>query len=106
MNDLPPYTHAEILRNIRDLQTNVRVLRDSTHVKNGYMGFELTGSILAELHTAISKNRDRDQIIEWLKRADKAIALTGAGDVAPAVELARASFQAMMEELENPAGLT
>lgn len=101
MADLPPHTHAEILRNIRDLQTNVRVLRDSVQKKTGYSGFERTANILAELHAAISKNRDRDQILAWLKRAYGAMAQTSGGDVAPAVELAQASFQAMAEELQK-----
>lgn len=101
MADVPPHMHAQILRNIRDLQTNVRVLRDSIQVKTGYMGFELAANILAELHAAIAGNRDRNQILAWLKQADDAIALMGGGDVAPAVEVARAAFQAMAEDLER-----
>lgn len=102
MPEIAPQHQATILQAVRQLHADVRALRDSTEVKNGYLGFEYTEATLGNLHAAIAGSRDRDQIVLWLKGAQTQIALTGGGDVGPAADSARKALKDMQEVLESP----
>lgn len=93
-----------MLSAIRRLQAAVRTLRASTQIKKGYLGFDLAENTLGRLYDAVSKTRSRDQIASWIKETNEQMALTGGGDVAPAVKQAHVEFNSMLSVLaELPA---
>jgi len=104
MPEISPQNHAAVLRTVRQLQADLRALRDSTGIEKGYMGFEFTEATLSGLHEAIAGSRDCGQIVSWLKKAEAAVTLTGGGAVAPAVDNIRKELKAMRDTLENPIG--
>lgn len=103
MADISPQAHADILRAIREAQADVRALRANTKVQQGYVGFDLAESTLAACHEAVSGVRDRAAIATMLKKAVAALALTGGGAVAPAIQRTLATLEAITNELEGQA---
>jgi hypothetical protein len=100
MPDLTFLVHHQILSAVRDVQGKARALRANSQPRTGYIGFDLAESTLAGLHEAITRSRDRDQIVAWLKKAVAHLKLTVDGEVSPAVEQAQQTFKALWERLE------
>jgi hypothetical protein len=101
MPAIAPQSHHRVLNAIQEIQAEVRGLRSSTKPMTGYMGFDLTESILGALHDAVAKTTDRDLIVRFLKTAVGASTETGGGEVRPAVDRARKEFKVIWEELEK-----
>jgi hypothetical protein len=106
MAEIAPQVQNRILSAVNDARRRVRELLDSSRPKNGYMGFDLADSVLAELHEAIAKSRNGDQITVWLKKAVAHLKLTGGGEVWPAVEQTEQTFKGLWEQLEANASKT
>ena len=101
MPHISPQTHANILRTVRLLLSDVRELRRVAKSKNGSKWFDITESTLSNLHEAVTIIKDRDRLIILLKNADAVMSVNGGGDVAPLVNQAREAFKASWEALEK-----
>jgi len=98
--DVASQTHAAILQEIRAAQADVDALSKSTKPMNGYMGFELAKSALADLHSAVNDTKDQARLATTVKGAFGRLRLVAGGDVAPAIERARIKFKAILDILE------
>jgi hypothetical protein len=99
--ELAPVMHQRVLRALDDARQDVRATAKASKPKTGYMGFELAENHLVNCRAAVEKLTDRNTVITMLARLDGLMALTGGGDVAPAVKRTHEALAQLFKALEQ-----